>query len=223
MRNWYNRRMDKFEYIGLPPGEERSKLYLERMHDLSAQIIINDTGNLNGPSNQHTCTVIERSDDPVPDDISYSELVIKVVDLGIVFEEKRQNGTIRRSRLTTTPEGVKSLLMSDIVESRQAKVLRSTHDGSMGDKLRAAARANNDEPDETMHNASDAEITGLYEILEQISMGDAYSNASIGSTMRGINSFVSDWRGGPEMVQDSRQPGFMKLVRDALHRFRGRQ
>ena len=44
MRNWHNRRMDKFEYIGLPPGEERSKLYLERMHDLSAQIIINDTG-----------------------------------------------------------------------------------------------------------------------------------------------------------------------------------
>ena len=105
---------------------------LERMHDLSAQIIINDTGDLNGPSNQHTCTVIERSDEPAPDDISYSELVIEVVDLGIVFEEKRQNGTIRRSRLTTTPEGVKSLLMSDIVESKQAEVLRSTQDGSTG-------------------------------------------------------------------------------------------
>lgn len=66
MRNWYSGGMDKFEYIGLPPGEERSKLYLERMHDLSAQIIINDTGNLNGPSNQHICTVIERSDSPAP-------------------------------------------------------------------------------------------------------------------------------------------------------------
>lgn len=223
MRSWYNGRMDKFEYIGLPPGEERSKLYLERMHDLSAQIIINDTGNLNGPSNQHICTVIERSDSPAPNDISYPELVIEVLDLEVVFEEKRQNGTIRRSRLITTPEGEKSLLMSDIVDSRQAKVLRSTHDGSMGDKLRAAIWADNGELDETMHDASDAEITGLYEMLEQISMGDAYSNASIGSTMRGINSFVSDWRGGPEMVQDSQQPGFMKLVRDALHRFRGRQ